>query len=76
MLGFFFFHSLRCLVFNVTEDVWQMMPKTTLLFNVKELSCQSYYAAENYSFGYLHIFLNNEEAGNVYLLFFNIYDQG
>lgn len=45
-------------------------------FNVKELSCQSYYAAENYSFDYLHIFLNNEEAGNVYLLFFNIYDQG
>lgn len=41
-----------------------------------ELSCQSYYAAENYSFDYLHIFLNNEEAGNVYLLFFNIYDQG
>lgn len=52
------------------------MPKTTLLFNVKEVSCQSYYAADNYSFDYLQIFLNNEEAGNVYLFFFNIYDQG
>lgn len=52
------------------------MPKRTLLFDVKELSCQSYYAADDYSFVYLDIFLNNEEAGNVYLFFFNFYDRG
>lgn len=32
------------------------MPKTTLLFNLEELGCQSYYAADNYSFDYLQIF--------------------
>lgn len=32
------------------------MPKTTLLFNLEELDCQSYYAADNYSFDYLQIF--------------------
>lgn len=44
------------------------MPKNTLLFNLEELGCQSYYAVD--AFDYLQIFfLNNEEAGNVYFFF-------
>lgn len=47
------------------------MPKTTLLFNVKELTCQSQLImllTITHLIIYI-FFLNNEEAGNVYLFF-------